>query len=722
MKKLSIFVFSVLFSLTVSAQTGGVAVSNSGATPDQSAMLDISSGNKGLLIPRLQLTDINDATSILNPANSLLVFNLGSGGVPPNQVLEGFYYWNASLNQWVRLVSGTSAGSDDQQIDSLVLSGTTLTVYVEDGGSASVDLSSLSDADSDPTNEHNTGGNLSGTDFNIIDDGGTLTVDMNPLLDIAKNREEWIDGDTIGTAAGLTYARQALANGDTVVVTDNGRIGIGVSNPQHQLHVLGGTGQFGATNGQLAYIGADGSNVAYAGSWTNHPFQLRINNSTKVHITTNDRVGIGTTNPKAHLNLVNNLDNKLFRLESMTEISGVQYQLYGPANSSSYLSQYFDFGNPSGLDVMRISPTVIPGTGARLHYTHFSNSDTASTGGYNMHYVSIDGRVGIGTTTPLSPLSIENSFPSLRLTESGGAINERDWLLSAIGAELYISGRNAANTSGGNYFSFDRVGHNVNSFYGSRSGIKWFEVNNQIQRVGIGTTNPSRMLHLAAQGVGVQKLKIEETSVGGESMSLGNGTFASTVAFSNTGDFWIGGSTNVDVNLQSAEANLAIRGGTGFVGVGTSLPTQQLTVSNGATIGTYTTAGWVHTSDKRLKANVAPLENSLDKVIQIKGVNFDWGSSPEEQRQIGFLAQDLQKILPEAVVVDSQGNYGVAYGNLSPLLVEAIKEQQKIIEAQQSTISKLSEAISTKADKSEVAFLKSQIEELKSILEEDRKN
>jgi hypothetical protein len=53
---------------------------------------------------------------------------------------------------------------------------------------------------------------------------------------------------------------------------------------------------------------------------------------------------------------------------------------------------------------------------------------------------------------------------------------------------------------------------------------------------------------------------------------------------------------------------------------------------------------------------------------------------PDSLTQIGFIAQDVEKIVPEVVVKDSEGKYGVAYGNLSALFVEAIKEQQKQIE------------------------------------------
>ncbi len=96
---LLIFAISLLFHKQNSAQN--LSINTTGALPDSSAMLDIVSANKGLLIPRVSLTGINDNITITNPAISLLVYNTNSsmtgGGL-------GFWYWNGT--QWTRF-SGT---------------------------------------------------------------------------------------------------------------------------------------------------------------------------------------------------------------------------------------------------------------------------------------------------------------------------------------------------------------------------------------------------------------------------------------------------------------------------------------------------------------------------------------------------------------------------------------------------------------------------------------
>jgi hypothetical protein len=93
-RKLFLFIFILLFNFSNIFAQGGVAVNNTGVPPDHSAILDVSSNCKGLLIPRVILTSIYDTITIPNPALSLLVYNFGTVLFP-----AGFYYWNGS--QWV---------------------------------------------------------------------------------------------------------------------------------------------------------------------------------------------------------------------------------------------------------------------------------------------------------------------------------------------------------------------------------------------------------------------------------------------------------------------------------------------------------------------------------------------------------------------------------------------------------------------------------------------
>ena len=94
-------------------------------------------------------------------------------------------------------------------------------------------------------------------------------------------------------------------------------------------------------------------------------------------------------------------------------------------------------------------------------------------------------------------------------------------------------------------------------------------------------------------------------------------------------------------------------------------------------------------SDARYKKDIIPLESSLDKVLHLQGVSYLWragelkGAGFEKGRQIGLIAQEVEKIVPELVYTDAKGYKSLSYDKLLPLIIEAIKEQQVKITEQQ---------------------------------------
>ena len=102
--------------------------------------------------------------------------------------------------------------------------------------------------------------------------------------------------------------------------------------------------------------------------------------------------------------------------------------------------------------------------------------------------------------------------------------------------------------------------------------------------------------------------------------------------------------------------------------------------------GTNLTCGGTVTanSDEKLKENVITIENALEKVLSLRGVEYDRIDSGDHQ--IGVIAQEVEKVVPAVVYGDEIKS--VAYGNLVGLLIEAIKEQQKEIEEMKKTINK----------------------------------
>jgi len=111
------------------------------------------------------------------------------------------------------------------------------------------------------------------------------------------------------------------------------------------------------------------------------------------------------------------------------------------------------------------------------------------------------------------------------------------------------------------------------------------------------------------------------------------------------------------------------------VGINTIDPKQALDVhGNIAVYGVY------HTSDRRWKKDIDPLRSSLEKVSKLQGVSYKWDveNHPEmefsEDEQIGFIAQDVEPIIPELVTTDDDGYKSVSYEKMTAVLVEAVKE------------------------------------------------
>ena len=105
--------------------------------------------------------------------------------------------------------------------------------------------------------------------------------------------------------------------------------------------------------------------------------------------------------------------------------------------------------------------------------------------------------------------------------------------------------------------------------------------------------------------------------------------------------------------------------------------------------------GMVQMSDKRLKKNIDNISNGLNLVNLMNPVKYNWKSErSDEKKHLGFLAQELEKIVPEVIVhnensTDGKDNYGVKYAELIPVLVKAIQELSEKNEALEKRIKAL---------------------------------
>ena len=86
-------------------------------------------------------------------------------------------------------------------------------------------------------------------------------------------------------------------------------------------------------------------------------------------------------------------------------------------------------------------------------------------------------------------------------------------------------------------------------------------------------------------------------------------------------------------------------------------------------------AAWFYGSDRKLKDNIVQIDHALDKVLQLTGVYFTWKDQKRGAgRKVGFIAQDVQPVLPEVVLDNGRDDLALSYDHVVPLLLEAIKE------------------------------------------------
>ena len=235
------------------------------------------------------------------------------------------------------------------------------------------------------------------------------------------------------------------------------------------------------------------------------------------------------------------------------------------------------------------------------------------------------------------------------------------------------------------------------SFWSALDSDIYFNTGN----VGIGTTSPLTLTEiqggLTTTGA-ILTLSSKETSTvandvlgrinfraaldaaGGDAILTGAGilaiaedTFSATVNKTSL-QFQTGAS-------EAATTKMTILS-SGNVGIGTTDPGYKLTVAGTA----WVTSGAWSGSDVRWKQNIQPVNGALDKVLQLSGVSYTWRKNefPEnefdDKTHLGFIAQDVEKIVPELVTTGPDGYKGIDYSGFSALLINAIQEQQTKIE------------------------------------------
>ncbi len=359
----------------------------------------------------------------------------------------------------------------------------------------------------------------------------------------------------------------------------------------------------------------------------------------------NGKLGIGTLNPSADLEVKNLLGDCLLKI----------------IRSSPTYSSSIQLGDQTVIDY---SITLASGNHNLVIYRGPGNSSG------NLGLMHTGGNVGVGTNSP--------------------------------DIKFHVVGGSDASLSGGGYL-----------LAGSTTGENVVIDENEIMARLNGAANT---LHLQRDG---------------GSLSVHYG-LASTSQFLVNSSGWTGIGTNspnskLHVNTATGETafRVQISGGTKFlvnpngavvVGYNNSSPTFALQLQNSSIdlLGRGLAYSWTIYSDDRLKSNQKQLAYGLKEVMQLQPKSYDHHSSEvneegivafagsQKEATIGFIAQEVQEIIPEAVYEpedDSKNLWGMDYEKLIPVLTKAIQEQQGMIEQQQKMIELL---------QSEVADLKNQ--------------
>jgi len=488
-----------------------------------------------------------------------------------------------------------------------------------------------------------------------IDSAGDVTIQTSGADDIknltinSSNGSSQVAGFIIQNDGANGYVHFKAGSGNATPTTrltignaaNTGNVGIGTPSPADKLTVNGNIiTQGGSTN-------------------TGYDRYLKLYGNTAPATNTHRWAGLAVYN-----NGGNNVNELAFftgsgdfaRTEKMRITSGGNV-LIGTTSAENPrgLAKVLEIeaGDACGIilnDSRDSHPMGIENAGAVMNFTY--NTSPLMT-------ILTAGNVGIGTTSPGYKLVVAQSD----VTEPSGI----DANTSILIKNNTWSGITMISTEAtGNFITF---GDDASGFAGR---IQYSHVNNAM----VFETAGAEKLRVNSSA---QSLRIQGGSVTGSNyMQFVNS------AGTSQGYFGYGGASNILYIVQQVVGDIAFYTGGAVRG----------SINTG---GTLTMGGDViaygSPSDKRLKENIKPIESALDKVIKLQGVTFDWKDKKEEidqfgkayklqewKNDIGFIAQDVQKVIPELVRENSDGMLSMRHQGIAPILLEAIKELKAEIE------------------------------------------
>jgi hypothetical protein len=271
----------------------------------------------------------------------------------------------------------------------------------------------------------------------------------------------------------------------------------------------------------------------------------------------------------------------------------------------------------------------------------------------------------------------------------------------ATGVPVYLTIKNSSGDVGIGSNSFDAtnpeqllvdcgVTNSVNAIYAKGTINSYFQFN--IRNFSTGSQASSDVV--ATSNNGTETTNFIDFGINNSGYQYQNGNAIETGKSNDTyilaagNDFYL-------VNNNATKDILFLAGGTansnermrikynGKVGIGTTTINYLLSLGGGAYSNGTT---WSAASDSTLKRDVRNMDKyGLADLMKMRAVTYYYKADSTNKQEIGFIAQELKLVIPE-VVSGEEGNMGISYGNLVPVLVNAIKEQQQEIDGQKKEI------------------------------------
>ena len=337
----------------------------------------------------------------------------------------------------------------------------------------------------------------------------------------------------------------------------------------------------------------------------------------------------------------------------------------------------------------------------------------------------VNGSLGVGTTTPSTKLHIAGSGSVVSVGNLGTEMRLEN------AATIGDVGSGSGFASNGSGASIGAWSNPITFYVGNNGSTKLERMRiTESGNVGIGTTAPGGVLDVRDATTGLIGFSTSIDTFGEVYISSGN-TINGRYDLNANSELWLnyvgyqGGTTqfrDLQIGNGKGAAIAFFDGSSGNVGIGTTSldPAYRLTI-NGKGLAS---GGIWENSDIKLKKDILPVEGALDKVLKLNGVSYEWkrdkdfeGETLEalttdedgkikddkyrdlpEGRTLGVIAQELENVLPEAVNTGEDGIKAVSYTKIIPVLIEAMKEQQKQITDQQKEITKQQKEIEKMKD------------------------